>query len=958
MEPRDQQAGLEDESGAALLLAEAMTPTEDHNLVRQQYAHMTVKDSARLHAGNSYVGHQHNYYAPPTHREGFYPTDLSLKNAVAFPDMNLRSVSIAREQSQTCEWLFETPEYKRWRNPAFRSLHHGILWIRGKPGAGKSTLMKYAVRKHREDSKRHDRQISFFFNARGKSALEKSTEGMYRALLHQVVEEVPQLQDMAEPEARESFHKQGWPLELLKNMFREAMLFCGRKDTLTCYIDALDECDEDEMREMLSMLEDLGEEATSAGVALWICVASRHYPNIRISNLEEILFDDLEGHQEDISLYVQKRLKLQDFGDKLDLAEEIRQRSSGVFLWVVLVVAILNKVRDHGNIHQLRDRLLKIPTSLRDLFDDILNRDESNESLTPMIQWTLCAGRRLTALELYFAVLISTKQLKAAKLPWDSTLVSRHVLRDFILTGSKGFLEMSMLPLDGRPDELQYQFIHESVREFFIDHGLQRLDPSIQGKVVAASHERLAGSCIQYISLLSTALADASTDSAAQNMYPFLGYICHYGGFYHAEQAESRGLCQSTFCNTFPLDDWILVQVLTQESGPALHYVEYHATLLHILIEQEYQNLAKRVVRENTTSTSARGRGRACIDAHYGHLGTALHMAVERNNHEILRILLDCGANTTVQCGDLGTALHLAVSRNHMKAIHTLLSGGAEIDALHENNGTALHIAVTHSYTEVVSLLLTSGADVNVFLGGVGTALHAAVLYHHPKIAKLLIDSGADVDARHSDEKRQMRSETPLHIAVGRLVDDPEVTRVLLENGADINVQRKRERVRRPALSETALHIALRGRNLAVTHVLVESGADLKICRQPGETVSKTAAESSPECVRCLLERNANLNIWNRADFGDFLKTVAKVSNQAEQILHLLIEFNVLATISHDDMFAALEAASTRDRLPVAFMEIVLQQLPDSAHSDSKYDRVMDLFHQRRWISPFFTLKG
>lgn len=71
MEPRDQHAELEDESDATLSLAEAMTPTEDHSIVRQQYAYMTVKDSARLHAGNSYVGHQHNYYAPTTHLWAF-----------------------------------------------------------------------------------------------------------------------------------------------------------------------------------------------------------------------------------------------------------------------------------------------------------------------------------------------------------------------------------------------------------------------------------------------------------------------------------------------------------------------------------------------------------------------------------------------------------------------------------------------------------------------------------------------------------------------------------------------------------------------------------------------------------------------------------------------------------------------------------------------------------------------
>lgn len=151
MESGGQHPEIEDGGSAALLLAETLSggAREGHSPMRQQYSQLTVQDSARLHAGNSYVGHQHNYYASPT--PGTIPcsSNATLKSALAFPEMMLRSDSVAREQAQTCKWLCETPEYKSWRNPAFRPVHHGILWIRGKPGAGKSTIMKYTLKKHR-----------------------------------------------------------------------------------------------------------------------------------------------------------------------------------------------------------------------------------------------------------------------------------------------------------------------------------------------------------------------------------------------------------------------------------------------------------------------------------------------------------------------------------------------------------------------------------------------------------------------------------------------------------------------------------------------------------------------------------------------------------------------------------------------------------------------------------------
>ena len=57
----------------------------------------------------------------------------------------------------------------------------------GKPGAGKSTLIKF-IHKSASDA-RNDNEIviGFFFNARG-DVLEKSITGMYRALLFDVLD--------------------------------------------------------------------------------------------------------------------------------------------------------------------------------------------------------------------------------------------------------------------------------------------------------------------------------------------------------------------------------------------------------------------------------------------------------------------------------------------------------------------------------------------------------------------------------------------------------------------------------------------------------------------------------------------------------------------------------------------------------------------------------------------------
>lgn len=73
-----------------------------------------------------------------------------------------------------------------WLDTAKLGEHHGSLWIKGKPGTGKSTLMKFAFCNTYLKGRI---VISFFFNARGEG-LEKSTMVTYQSLLLQLLEQL------------------------------------------------------------------------------------------------------------------------------------------------------------------------------------------------------------------------------------------------------------------------------------------------------------------------------------------------------------------------------------------------------------------------------------------------------------------------------------------------------------------------------------------------------------------------------------------------------------------------------------------------------------------------------------------------------------------------------------------------------------------------------------------------
>lgn len=59
--------------------------------------------------------------------------------------MHDRYDDIDAAYSGTCQWFFDGAEYKAWHDPNKMPEHHVFLWVVGKPGAGKSTLMKDAL---------------------------------------------------------------------------------------------------------------------------------------------------------------------------------------------------------------------------------------------------------------------------------------------------------------------------------------------------------------------------------------------------------------------------------------------------------------------------------------------------------------------------------------------------------------------------------------------------------------------------------------------------------------------------------------------------------------------------------------------------------------------------------------------------------------------------------------------
>ncbi|KAH0552862.1 hypothetical protein GP486_006936, partial [Trichoglossum hirsutum] len=511
--------------------------------------------------------------------------------------MDARQMTIKNAHAKTCKWLLKNFEYLNWLDATKLDEHYGFLWIKGKPGTGKSTLMKFALANARKTMT--DRiVISFFFNARGEG-LEKSTMGTYQSLLLQLLERLPALRcifDSLSLSISSISTSYQWSIGLLEMLLEQAIQGLG-ESSVVCFIDALDECEERQIRDMISFFEHLSELAMSVGVKFQVCFSSRHYPHITIRKNLDLVLEGQEGHNQDITNYLDSELKI-GYGEVAkQIRIELQEKASGIFLWVILVVGILNKEYDSGRIHVLQRRLQEIPSSLHELFRDILTRDSLNrDELVLCIQWVLFSRRPLSPEEAYFAILSGVEP--NALSDWDPDIITRDVIERFILDSSKGLAEITKSKLQ------KIQFIHESVKDFLLkENGLGNIWPELGRNFRGRSHERLKNCCLNYISIdvsthleLPKSLPKASSQEAiafrrsATSAFPFLDYAVH-NLLYHADVAAGRDIAQKIFIQSFPLACWIKLNNLFEK-----HQVRRHTedvSLLYVLAEGNMSNLIR-----------------------------------------------------------------------------------------------------------------------------------------------------------------------------------------------------------------------------------------------------------------------------------------------------------------------------------------------------------------------------
>lgn len=225
-------------------------------------------------------------------------------------------------------------------------------------------------------------------------------------------------------------------------------------------------------------------------------------------------------------------------------------------------------------------------------------------------------------------------------------------------------------------------------------------------------------------------------------------------------------------------------------------------------------------------------------------------------------------------------SLNEAVLYGNLELVRTLLQQGADVNLSDEDGGLPLNNAAWYGHLDIVNLLIQNGANVNLADEG-WTPLQMASENGHVDIVRVLLENGANVDA-HVDIEEINTGNTSLTRASkkGYL----HIVYLLIDYGANVNHSN--------TYGWTPLMFAAWNGHTDVVKKLLHHGAIINLTNRDGGTALDYALLiHADEMIRLLIKYGASYR----------LRDVARYYPEFQELYRISLTFNFSRTFDGDN---------------------------------------------------------
>ncbi|KAH8984876.1 hypothetical protein EDB86DRAFT_2810544 [Lactarius hatsudake] len=621
--------------------------------------------------------------------------DLRKWVAPSDPSVNYNTASGAHHEG-TAEWCTKGNILANWKACS------SLLWIHGKPGAGKSILSSAIIRDIKPLSSAGSAFLAYFYFDFKDKAKQDS-----RALLSSLLVQLSDQSDIFCDALYSlySAHKQGSEQPTDESLSRclKYMLTTAGPVPIYLVLDALDECPYGSgLPSPREKLLDLVDELVKLRLpTLRLCVTSRPEFDIRTAlkplATQQVSLHDEGGQTHDIKKYItdvvrsDRKMKRWRDEEKDMVIEKLAEKADGMFRWVYCQLEVLR----HCFPANVRRALEELPKSLDETYERILKEinNANREHSYRLLQCLTVASRPLLVEELAELLAI---ELNAGGIPKLNVDFRWEDQEEAVLSACSSLV--TVIIDDG---SRIVQFSHFSVKEFLTSARLACCPEEVSRFHIATepSHMILSRACLGALLRLD----DHTEEEDSVKKTPLVRYAAEYW-VGHAKVGNVEIRIKDAIDYFFDMDKpyfqaWVQIHDIDMPRPWPLP--RRNATLtplspLYYAALCGFHGLVKRLIDKHPQY----------VNAQVGPRGTPLHATLFNGHIEVAQLLRERGADVNALNESEKTPLHLVSQNGRLAATKWLLDCGADANSQDKNSWTPLLFAAFSGHLEIARILL------------------------------------------------------------------------------------------------------------------------------------------------------------------------------------------------------------------------------------------------------------